>query len=83
MYNQLFENLVSEAKSREELIEALAALEHEQWMEWAKNIIKSEVIDRERVGRWKALFVPYDELDEESKEKDREWARKVLAIIEE
>ncbi len=73
-----------EDKSDEDLIEKLAALEHEQWICWAKDILKTEDISKERAERWKELFAtPYDELDEEMKELDREWARKALAIVEE
>lgn len=83
MYNQLFDNLVSEAEFKEELIEKFAALEHEQWVYWAKKILEEEDIDKERAARWKALFVPYTELEEADKEDDRKWARKVLDIVEE
>jgi hypothetical protein len=59
----------------------LAELEHDQWIEWAKNIIKSENISADRVERWKALFIPYSELSEEMKDLDRDWAKKALDII--
>jgi len=68
-------------KSNEELIEKLAALEHEQWMQWAKDILKTEDINKERTERWEELFVPYAELTEEMKEEDRKWARRVLSIL--
>jgi hypothetical protein len=63
------------------IVEKLAALEHDQWMDWAKNILETEEITAERAERWKDLFIPYDELSEEMKELDREWARKVLKIV--
>jgi len=63
------------------LIEKLAALEHDQWMEWAKDILKTETINKERVERWRKLFIPYEDLSEEMKELDREWAYKVLSIV--
>ena len=67
-----------------ELIEKLADLEHEQWMYWAKDILKTENITEERAGRWKEeSFKPYKDLTEEQKDMDREWARKVLEIIDE
>ena len=65
----------------EELIEQLAALEHEQWTQWAKGILETEDINKERVERWEELFVPYNELTEEMKEEDRKWARKALKIL--
>lgn len=65
------------------LLEKLAALEHEQWEAWAKTILTQESISPERADRWQQFFVPYKELDEATKEFDREWARKVLKIINE
>ena len=77
-----------------ELIEKLAALEHEQWMYWSKAIAKrvtdgnpvpAEVTVRmnEKVNSWEKLWIPYNQLSEEEKEHDRKWARKVLAIMNE
>ena len=63
------------------LLERLAALEHEQWMAWAQTILAQENISEYRAGRWSNFFVPYEELDEETKEFDRVWARKVLEVV--
>ena len=63
--NNLFESDDKEA------IEELAAIEHDQWVEWAKAISDLENLSPERVKRWKKLYVPYAELSEESKEQDR------------
>lgn len=65
----------------EDLLEKLAALEHEQWVEWSKSVVKTEQISPSRLERWCILWVPYDELPEEYKEADRLWARKVLEIV--
>jgi hypothetical protein len=62
------------------LIEALAALEHQQWIDWSKTIAEKENLSPERLERWRKLWVPYEELDEKDKESDRAWARKVLAV---
>ncbi|KKL27957.1 hypothetical protein LCGC14_2379970 [marine sediment metagenome] len=70
-----------ESLDKEKAIELLAAIEHEQWIEWAKSIAKSEKLSPERVKRWEKLYVPYDELTEESKEQDRVYARKVLKVL--
>jgi len=71
-----------EVKVRERIIEELAELEHEQWIEWSKNISKTEgAISLERLGRWQKLWRPYAELTDEEKEQDRKWARKVIEII--
>ncbi len=73
---QLFENI-----DKEEAIELLAAIEHDQWVEWAQSIAKSEKLSPDRIKRWEKLYVPYDELSEESKEQDRIYARKVLKVL--
>lgn len=70
------------ADDKDELREELAELEHDQWMEWAKSILKSEDISKEREERWeKECFHPYNKLSEEMKDFDREWADKVLKIV--
>ncbi len=55
------------------LLEQLAALEHEQWTHWTAAVNPTHPL----------LNVPYDELTDEEKEKDRYWARKVLECMEE
>lgn len=72
---------INEIKVQKDLYEELAALEHEQWVGWAKDIADTEKINSERVERWKKLFVPYSELSQEEKDKDREWVDKVMKII--
>lgn len=68
-----------EKRRRERMIEKLAALEHEQWMKWSMAV--ADEVSPERRKRWETLWVPYEELSEEEKEKDREWARKVLEAV--
>jgi endogenous inhibitor of DNA gyrase (YacG/DUF329 family) len=63
------------------IFEVLSALEHEQWMAWAKNILETETISPKRRERWEKLFIPYDQLEESMKEHDREWVRKVMEAI--
>jgi len=65
----------------EEIIESLAELEHQQWIQWASTIMQTEKISDGRIARWKDCFKPYSELSEEMKEHDRAWARKALAIL--
>ena len=65
------------------LLEALAALEHDQWRAWAESVLASEDISPERAARWRRFLVPYNELDEDAKEQDRRWARRVLALVKE
>lgn len=68
-------------KKENSLLEQLASLEHEQWMEWAKSLMKNENISESRKERWEKLFIPYSELSEESKEQDRVYARKIISIL--
>lgn len=65
----------------EELLEKLAALEHEQWIAWSQNLTQNELLSYERLERWKALWIPYEQLTEEQKEQDRTWAAKVMTIF--
>lgn len=69
--------------SKDNLIEKLAELEHIKWMEWARHILTEETISTQRVQRWVRNFVPYGDLSEGEKEKDRVLARRVLRELEE
>ena len=71
---------------KNELVDMLAELEHEQWGDgFAKPLTKEEPnLSPERLKRWHTLWnTPYHQLPEEEKEKDRAWARKVLATLAE
>jgi hypothetical protein len=68
-------------KDEDIILEELAQLEHEKWQEWARHILSEETISTQRVQRWARLFVPYSQLSEQEKEKDRVLARRVLSII--
>ena len=61
------------------LLERLAELEHDQWVEWSKAI-QRRVAPHWR-KRWRKLWKPYEELTEDEKDKDRVWARKVMKIV--
>lgn len=63
------------------LLERLAALEHEQWVAWSKDIAAKEKLSEARLLRWKGYWVPYSELSDEVKRQDRDWALKVLAEV--
>ncbi len=63
------------------LREALAALEHDQWMAWSQSLASSELLSTDRLRRWSNLWVPYEELTEEQKDADRAWADKVMAML--
>ena len=60
-------------------IEELAALEHDQWVQWSMSI--QDEVSPVRRNMWEKLWIPYKYLSETEKEKDRVWARKVLTIL--
>lgn len=65
---------------KEELTESLAEVFHEAWMHWA-GAVKSEV-SAERGSLWDECMVPYDQLDESTKDLDRKWAKDAMEAIE-
>jgi len=66
---------------RNAIIEMLAAIEHDQWSDWAKSILVDEDISQERYDRWDTYLVPYDSLSEDVKHSDRKWAEKVYSVF--
>lgn len=68
--------------AQDELIEALAAVEHAQWSSWARAIMDEEDLSADRVARWEGLLCPYEELPEEMRSHDRGWAREALEELE-
>jgi hypothetical protein len=74
----------------DELVEALASIEHERWCHWQRYLHSRCVpsadgallIPVELVKRWeKQIETPYSELSDEEKESDREQVRKYLPLI--
>jgi hypothetical protein len=65
----------------EKLREPLADLEHQQWMEWSKNICNNERISEDRLDKWAHLWKDYKKLSQEQKNKDRVWADKVIELL--
>lgn len=68
--------------SREGLIEILAGLEHEQWVLWSKSLVAAGQVDVELSRQWKDFWCDYAALPNSAKELDREWARKVVKLLE-
>jgi len=73
-----------------ELLEPLAAIEHERWAHWqsylhskcSKNEDGSLTIPRELVERWEQqLNTPYHKLSQKEKDSDREQVRRYLNFI--
>lgn len=69
--------------NEESLLEHLASLEHEQWVEWANYCIQRKLVDQETVDKWEPLMVSYEALSEADKEKDRLYARKIIDKLKE
>ena len=63
------------------ILEKLAEIEHDQWIEWSKDVASKENISEDRKKRWEKYWVPYSELSEEVKEQDRKYARKILKAL--
>lgn len=60
--------------------EELAELEHTQWAHWTKYMLDN--LTPENIARWKQqIITPYRKLSEKEKDSDREWAERVLEII--
>ena len=73
--------MINQTTDQEKLLERLAAIEHEQWIEWSQQIAETEKISEERLRRWHELRIPYMSLPEDRKEDDRVYARKVLKCL--
>lgn len=62
----------------EEDVELVSEFMHDAWMKWAGTVLREETISEDRRARWKSFMVPYAELPDIVKEKDREFARSLL-----
>ena len=51
---------------------------HQVWVDWANHIINTEQLSDDRKKRWKSLMIPYKDLSETEKEKDRKVVRYVM-----
>ena len=61
--------------------EMLAELEHKQWAHWTRYMLAN--LTPENIERWqRQIETPYSELSEKEKNSDREWADKILSIIQ-
>lgn len=69
----------AKANLPDELMEALAGIEHEQWKHWSQAV--ADHVDPATRARWQHSWKDYADLTEEMKEADRVWARKVVALL--
>ena len=60
------------------VLNAIASVFHDAWRTWSKTVASKENLSAERLSMWKKSWIPYNELPEDAKEKDRRWARKVI-----
>jgi len=70
---------IAEAEKR--AVEIIAVFLHSAWMDWAGTVLEQEPISEERAQRWVEYMVPYEQLSEEAKDKDRARARMLLADL--
>ena len=64
-----------------EKVEAVAAVEHEQWAHWAEYML--DHLTPENKARWRRqIETEYADLSEAEKESDRVWARKAIEAME-
>jgi len=63
-------------------MEELSKFIHNLWMKWSKELTNNEKLSESRIKRWKKLWIPYEELPEYEKEKDREIVRKIIKIVD-
>ncbi len=62
-----------------DLVEALAEIEHEQWMHWSQAV--AEDVTSTAREKWEASWVGYSQLTDELKDADRVWARKIVTLL--
>lgn len=75
----LFQNKEASLK-KDDLLEELSDLEHEQWAHWTKYMLKN--LNDKDIEQWKRqIKTKYEDLSEKEKDGDREWANKVLKIL--
>ena len=62
-----------------DIIERLAAHEHEQWAHWTRYMLDN--LTDENIARWRQqIEMDYQDLSESEKESDRQWARKAIEV---
>ncbi|WP_371422303.1 hypothetical protein [Tardiphaga sp.] len=78
-------------KSLDQLLEQLAAIEHDRWAHWQRYVHDqgqlqpdgSVILPANLVERWeRQIRTPYDDLADSEKDSDREQVRKYFPILE-
>ena len=82
-------------KMNDELLELVADFFHMNWSHWMKYQFskmweddpdpypsRGMMMDQDDVSRWKRqMNTPYSELSEKEKDSDREWAKKLMDLL--
>lgn len=83
--------MATDQSNLEDLLEDLAAIEHERWVHWQKFVHSSGkiqpdgslLVPRDLVERWeRQIATNYADLADEEKESDRDQVRRYLPLIE-
>ena len=69
----------SRVSPADDLTEALAEIEHQQWTHWSQAVAAD--VPQTLRDKWQSSWVDYAALTDEVKEADRVWARKVVALL--
>ncbi len=68
-----------EVNKYEELLEKVAALEHEQWSHWTEYMLDN--LTPENIERWRRqIKIDYSDLTRKEQESDIVWAKKVVDL---
>lgn len=66
----------------EELIELLAAIEHEKWLSWTDSLCREGIILNEKTRKhWISESINYTDLSIEQKEYYRQLARRTIELL--
>lgn len=69
-------------KSRKDLLEKLADLEHRQWAHWTRYMLDNYT--EENVERWRRqILTSYCDLSDSEKDSDRTWAAHAIFVFDE
>ena len=63
-------------------LERLARHEHDQWVHWTAYMLDN--LTPENIARWRRqIATPYEQLSEDEKRSDRDWAKRFLRELRE
>ncbi len=80
IYQRMSKSVTDEELDSYDIMEGLSSLVHDQWIDFAKEV-EGEVAPK-RAEAWQSMYVPYFELPEVEKEKDRVFARRIVFLLQ-